>query len=288
MTAPIDEEYEDTPEFEDAWEMLQYYLDDWGLGSLANAARDLLIGGRSVDVITLALSETPEYRQRFKMNEARKQNGLPALKPAEIVDLERQYETTLREFGLPEGFYDSYDDFVKFGGLDVSPQEIRDRAGAAQARYLQATTEERDQLERVLGTNDPSLVVAALLDVDRAMPILERQINTAAIAAEAQRAFRDQTRLSVERADELARAGVDQGEARDAFGELAGRSERDKQLARFSGQQLSDRELENELLFNDQDAGMRRKKALDQERARFGSNYLAQETGLRKDTSGSY
>lgn len=285
MTAPVQQD----DQFDDAWEMLDFYLHDWGLESLSGKARDMLVEGNSPDVITLKLADTDEYKQRFKGNTARRNKNLRVLSPAEYIETERQYHDTLRRNGLPEGFYDQLDDFTRFIENDVSPQELNDRAAAASASWINAPTEVRDQWQRLYGLT-PSMAVAAMLDPDRAMPILQRQINTTSIAAEAQRAFNDDAnRLTKDRAEELAALGVEQTDARKAFGELSGRQARDTYLAGLAGDSLTARDQENELLLNDDAAGQRRRKAQQAEKDRFGGNYLATDgSGLARSTAGSY
>jgi hypothetical protein len=288
-TAPppgSDEFDEEMGEFDDAWELLEFYLEDWGLESLGSVARDMILEGDSIEVVALKLRETPAYKERFAGNELRRKKGLPVLSPAEYVQVERQYKEIMRRTGLPQGFYDTMDDFVKFIEADVSPQELNDRATMAATRYINAGQEMRDQWGR-LGLT-PGSAIAAMLDTERAMPVLQRMLNTASIAAEAQKAFNDMNRLSLGRADELARAGVTEGQAQEAFGELAGRQDRDQWLSRLAGFELDTEDLENELLFNDQKVGDIRRRALATEESRFRGNFLAQETGFRKDTSGSY
>lgn len=288
MTAPVDTAPEDDV-FDDAWEMLNFYLRDWGLESLSGDAREMLIEGDSLDVITLKLAETDAYKQRFKANDARRSKGLRVLSPAEYIEVERQYRDIMRRNGLPQGFYDQLDDFTRFMENDISPQELNDRASAAATNWIHAAPEIQQQWERLYGLT-PSMAVAAMLDPDRAMPLLERQINTTQIAAEAQRAFRDIGRLSQGRAEELAALGVEAEDARAAFGELAGRQDRDTFLAGLAGQRLTVEDQENELLLGDEEAGARRRRAQQAERNRFSANYLATDRGqgLARNTSGSY
>lgn len=276
------------PEFDNAWEMLSFYLEDWGLEALSPHVKDMLIEGSSPEVITLRLRETPEYKQRFKANDLRRQAGLPVLSPADYVATERQYRNELRRWGMPETFYDQQEDFVAFLERDVSPQELSDRVQNASERYINASAEMKEQLERVMGTVNPSLIIAGLLDPDRALPLIEREISMAAIASEAQRAFSDRNRLTLDRAEELARAGVSDEDARRGFGELAGRQERDTFLSSLSGRDLTENEQENELFFNDQAAGAKRRKAMEEERGRFGQNFLAQQSGLNRESAGQY
>lgn len=277
---------EDDDQFDDAWEMLQFYLEDWGLESLAGDAKNMLIEGDSIDVITLKLAETDAYKARFSANASRRAAGLPVLSPAEYIATEREYREVMRRNGLPEGFYDTLDDYKRFLENDLSPSELNDRATMASVRFINAGTEMREQWDRFGFT--PGMAIAAMLDPDRALPMLERTANAVSIATQAQRAFEDRNRLSVDRADELARLGVTDTEAEKAFGELAGRQDRDQFLGGLSGVDFSAEDLEDELLFNNQQVGERRRKTQREESARFNQNYLSTETGLRTESAGQY
>lgn len=288
MTAPVNNA------FGDAWQMLDYYLRQWGLSSLGGAARQMLTNGDSADVVTLKLADTKEYKDRFAGNAARISKGLRALSPAEYVENERQYQDVMRQNGLPTGFYDSLDDFKKFIEDDVSPQELTDRAKSAQANYIGAPQEMKDQLQRFMQTTgvQPNQILASMLDPDKAWPDLQRTINASSIAAEAQRAFQDQTHLGVDRAMQLATQGVTSDQARSAFGELAGRQQRDTFLTNLTGQDLSQAEQENELLVGDQAAKAKRLAGQQAEQARFKGNYLGTDQrsgfGLTGVGGGSY
>lgn len=290
MTAPAT-----TDQFSNAWSLMQYYLHQWGLDSLSDRARDILTAGDSVDVASLKLQDSPEYKARFAGNAARIAKGLQALTPAQYIQNENQYADVLRQNGLPQGFYDSKDDFQKFIENDVSPQELKDRASEAQARWLGAPQEMKDQLQRFMGATgvQPNQILASLIDPDRAWPDLQRTINASSIAAEAQRAFTDPNRLSIDRATQLAQQGVSQDQARQAFGELAGRQDRDTFLAGLNNQNLTATDQENELLLGDQAAKAQRLAAQNAEQARFKGNYLGtdQRSGfglMGTGSSGSY
>src|SRR5688572_31494696 len=101
-------------DYTDALTLIQSQLRDWGLESLSPAIEGYLTGGDSPTVALAKLRETNEYKTRFKANELRRAKGLAALSEAEILGNEMQYRQVMRSYGLPEGFYDSYEDFQNF------------------------------------------------------------------------------------------------------------------------------------------------------------------------------
>jgi hypothetical protein len=284
VTAPVATQQK----YDDVWQMLQYYLDDWGLGSLGDAAKQMAIDGDPLEVVTLKLRDTPEYKQRFIGNEARKKAGLPVLSPAEYVELERQYTGILRKAGLPDGFYDSHSDFTKWIEGDVAPDELNDRVQIATEDFQNAPAEVRHQWQQLYGLT-PSMGIAAILDANRALPLLQRQARSVNIAAAAADAFHDTYQVSQQRAEELERAGVTRQGAQQGYGELAATADRNSFLASLSHDKLTLDEQESAKFLGDKASQMKIDKAQSDEEARFKSNFLAQAgTGLGKDTGGSY
>ena len=91
-------------------EQLSLLFKNYGLESLAPLIKQYVQDGYSADTVTLKLQDAPEYQRRFAGNESRKKAGLPVLSPAEYLATESAYKQIMRTAGLPEGFYDSYDD----------------------------------------------------------------------------------------------------------------------------------------------------------------------------------
>lgn len=271
-------------DYTDALTLIKSQLKDWGLDSLSSAIEGYLVGGDTPTVALAKLRETPAYKTRFKANELRKAKGLPALSEAEILGNESQYRQVMRSYGLPEGFYDSYEDFTNFLANDVSPQEMRDRVTMAAERYIFAPQEDKDQFSRFGLT--PGQAIATILDPDRAEPLIRQTVTAIGLAAEASRAFGQPERLSTDRAMELAKLGVTQENARQGFGRLAGSQEGDLALSRRQGFGVSEKDLEDEAILG------RRNLALDQARAQetadFRGSYVGTQSGLTRRNSTNY
>lgn len=271
-------------DFSDAAAFIKSTLNQWGLGTMANVVLGYVQSGDSADVALAKLRDTNEYKTRFKGNELRRQAGLPVLSEAEYLATENSYRQVMRSYGLPEGFYDSYTDFQKFIQHDVSPAEMRDKVIEASERYINAPAEDKDQFIRAGLT--PGEAIATILDPLVATPLIKQRITAIGLAAEAQRAFEDKDRLSVERSLELARLGVTREDARRGFNELANTQSNDLQLARMAGEDVTTKDLEDEALLG------RRNAAVDRSRTQavndFRSSYVGTETGFGRNTGGSY
>lgn len=271
-------------DFTDAFALLRSTLEQWGLSSLEQDVRGYLETGDSVDVAIMKLRETETYKRRFKANQDRIAKGIAPLSEAEYISTENTYRQLMRSYGLPEGFYDSQDDFQRFLANDVSPQELRDKVVLAAERYINAPTDVKDQFIRFGMT--PSEAIATILDPQVAEPLIRQRVTAIGLAAEAARAFGERERLGIDRAMELAQIGVTEGEARKAFGDLAGRQENDLNLARRQGQDVNTRDLEDEALLGKRNVGLDRARV--QEQADFRGSYVGTETGFERSARGLY
>ena len=101
-----------------------------GLGSLADTLITLSTSPNAPTTSSeyyQALLQTPEYKARFgDTNAMRQKNGLPMLTEGEILKSEMNISDTLRNLGLPAGFYDQPQDFQQFIALDKSAAEVGD------------------------------------------------------------------------------------------------------------------------------------------------------------------
>jgi hypothetical protein len=260
----------------DAFSIIRTMLAQWGLSALEGQVSTMLQDGDPQEIVVAKLRDSKEYKERFAANADRLAKGMAPLSEGEYIATEMSYRAVMRSYGLPEGFYDSQDDFRRFLAADVSPQEMQDRVVLAAERYQNADQDTKRQFTRFGLT--PGEAVASILDPDAALPVLRQKLTAASIAAEAATAFRDDQHLSTERALDLAQKGVTEEQARRGFGELGARSERDKGLAALSGYTLDDKELEDEALLGRR--SRTRERALAQEGARFKGGYVGQETGL--------
>lgn len=199
------------------FEFLRLTLDNWGLGVLSNKAREFINQGFEPRTILLKVQETPEYEQRFSGNVARRKAGLSVLSPDVYLSTEDAYRSIMRQSGLPKDFYDTPEDFANFIAKDVSAAELKSRV---------------DLGTSVVDNNDPMLInqlstyynltkgemIAYVLDPERSMPLIERQIKAAQIGAAAQR--QDIT-VSAPVSEQLVGMGVTQSQAEQGFQAVA-------------------------------------------------------------------
>src|SRR5581483_6741621 len=133
--------------------------------------------------IPVLLQDTDAYKQRFRGNEVRRQNGYQVLSPAEYLQTERSYRNILQQAGLPQGFYDSPDDFAGWIGGDVSPVEIQRRTDEA----VDAAYKADDMTKQVWASMGltPDDLVPWILDQQRGRDELNRIIRGGRLAGAA-------------------------------------------------------------------------------------------------------
>lgn len=200
----------------DAFNVLSERYKQYGLDNLADVIRKLVIEGASEATITFALQESPEYKQRFKANEARLAKGLAVLKPNEYIAVEDSYRQALRAYGLIVFDTDEY--VSRFIENDVSPSELTARIQLATDRVINAAPQVRNTLINFYGLNDVDLI-AYTLDPKGQLPTIEKQISVAEIgAAAARQGFQQVDRSNAEYLKSL---GVTQEQAIKGFSDIA-------------------------------------------------------------------
>lgn len=215
-------------------------FESYDLASLAPKIVEYVQQGYSGDTLILLLQDTKEYQERFRGNELRLKAGLPVLTPADYLRTESGYRQALQRAGMPAGFYDSPEDFHKFIGLDVAPEEIRERADKARNLINTIDPVQRDVLLRRTGLSVDDLA-SFYLDVDRATPILERQIQTTLLGAERERAGFDYSDTAAEL---LYSQGITIEEARRGYGTIAQAMPDYQRLAQIEGTEVTVSDLE--------------------------------------------
>ncbi len=129
---------------------------------------------------------------------------------------ERQARQLMRAAGLPQGFYDSDEDFTTFLTGDLSIAELGDRVTMAANAAFRMPAEARNALTQWgMGPGD---LTAFWIDPDKAQPLLERKYVAAQLAGASQRS--GYGNLFEDEATNLATLGVTAEQAEQGFGKL--------------------------------------------------------------------
>lgn len=282
MSQPIF--FGDTPNANSAQAIIRGYLKTWGLSELYGDVDRLLKDGLDAEAVVLRLQQTDAYKLRFKANDARLAKGLPALTPAEYISAETAYRQVMRSYGLPESFWDSQDDFHTFIGNDVSPEEVNSRAQMAQQTWLTTDGAVRNAWREMYGLTDGA-AIAAILDPNRALPIVQRMATAAQIGGAARRNGLEQ---SASRFEQLADMGLDYEGALKAFGEIGATLGTEQNIARRFGQSWEQKDAEQARIVGSASAMRKQRELAQAEQALFDARPGADSRSMTRRTSGTY
>jgi hypothetical protein len=280
-------------ERQSAFDLLKLQFDEYGLGALVEPLRGLIQEGISPSEFAVRLRQTEPYKKRFAANAARISKGLRALSESDYINLEDDYQTIMRNYGLPASYYTKgelgrQEGFEKFIGGDVSPAELEERIVTAQKRVLDAAPEVTTALKQFYPDIKNGEILAYTLDPEKGLADIRKKVTAAEIGGAALGA---QLGATVGRAEELARYGVTAESARAGYGAIGGGLERGRQLADIYQQPDYTQAVAEEEVFNlpgQAQAGQKRKKIIGMEKATFGGQTGITSGALSRDRAGSY
>ena len=257
-----------------AFNILKEQFSQYGLGSLVDGIKNLLVDGTPASEFALRLRETPEYKTRFSANDARIKAGLSALSPAQYVAMEDQYQNLMRNYGLPASYYtpDStgkQTGFEKLLANDVSASELEDRIATAQQRVINTNPEVLQALRQFYPDLNNADILAYTLDPQNALTNIKRKVTAAEIGGAA---LAQGLQANGGTAESLAGLGITKAQAQQGYTDIAGMVPRGSQLADIYGQQPYNQATAEAEVFNTAgaaDATARRKKLTALETASF-------------------
>lgn len=264
------------------FDLMAQRLEDLGLGSLAGKLQELILDGVTDDAsLQLALQDTNEWKQRFAGNEKLRKAGQSVLSVNEYLAAERQYAQIMRNYGLPEGFYDDPTDYAGFIGNSISASELQGRVAAWSDLANREDPAVKEQLLSMgLGQGD---LLAYMIDPDRAAPIVQKRYQEALVGSAARRSG-----LGSGSASRLAELGVTEQQAIQGYGLISESLDDMMRLGDIHGTDFSQSDYEGEVFEGDGDAARKRKRLASQERATFGGNSGVGQGSLTRRSSGTY
>jgi hypothetical protein len=276
-----------------AYSLLLSEFNKYGLGALVTPLQNLIKQGLSKEEFSLALQNTDAYQKRFKANTDRIAKGLSALSPAEYIGLEDQYQSIMRNYGLPASYYTKGDmgiqeGFNKLIANDVSAIELEDRVMTAQSRVINAPPQVKEALQRFYPDINNSDILAYTLDPEKGLQDIKRKVTAAEIGGAAIGAGLE---TDVARAEELAKFGVTAAKAREGYAAATPIIQRGGQLAGFYGEEPYTQTTVEEELFNlpgSVGATQKRKKLTALEEAQFSGRAGMTGGALSRDRAGAY
>lgn len=158
--------------------VIRSFLDRYNLGSLTEWAYRRLTAGQSIDQIMMDLPQTQEYQARFPAMAELTRRGR-AMTEEQYKNYEETITGIMRRAGLPVQFYDQPADFARMLVSEVSPAEAEQRISVAYRKVATAPPDVRQAFGEMYGPGSDDALAAFMLDPDRAMPMIERQVVAA-------------------------------------------------------------------------------------------------------------
>lgn len=283
-------------EAQDAYALLKSVFTKYNLSSLVPAIEDLMKNNVGPEQASLLLKTDPKYNKdangnligyakRFQANATRVANGLNAIDEATYLDIEDQYSQTLKAYGKENYFGTTMDArqtaMASLIAGDVSPTEFKGRIDLAVARVENADPNIKAQLKSYYSITDADLT-NYFLNPKENLPKLEEKVKAAEIggAAAAQKLS-----VSATTAEDLAKYGVTQEQARQGYADIAEilpTSEKLGSIYDEMGIKYGQVEAEKEV-FKGLASEKRKREALaEREKASFGG-----QSGLSKGALGT-
>lgn len=268
-----------------AFAVLKTQFDKYGLGSLADQVKELILGGTSTSEVTLALRQTNEYKKRFAGNEARLKAGLNVYDEATYTNLEDAFAEIYSSYGMKELLGDSaetaQEQFAKFIGNTVAPTEVKRRFQIAQTLAM-SDTDTKKAIKNLYPMLTDKDIMSYFLAPKETLPKLEVKAQAAQIGGAF---YRQGLSTDIASLENYVAMGVSTEQAAAAASNIAQvlprgtfLSELDKTGTKFTQQTAEDIFLKNSAAAINQQEQLKQK-----ERARFqgssGSNKFSLGTG---------
>ena len=212
---------------QDAYALLEAAFKLYGLDSLVPVIRGYMEQDLGPEQAKLKLKSEQAYKDRFKGNELRVGKGLNAISEAEYIELENDYNETLKSYGLSDYFGATTDATNRLArqqkmaeviGNDISAEEFKDRIDTVVTRVNLSDANIKTELKRLYDITDTDLV-KYFLDPKEGSKQLERKVTVAEISAASISQGLGQTSLST--AEDLAKLGIDKAKAVAGYEKIA-------------------------------------------------------------------
>lgn len=224
---------------------LANFLREIGLGSLFSISADGVASGwlweqvqngvTSKEELLVNLENTTEFKDRFKVifdMRARANRGENVTVPTvpEVLRYESAYSTLMSQANVPAAFYDSFEDAQNAIRNNLTVDQIQDRINVSYGIVSSLPREVRDAFAEFYGDATDGALVAAVLDPEKSLAVLDRQSRAAQLAGFARR---QDVIISQQQAEEFASmSGITSGsQAADQAREAAQRIASIKPLA---------------------------------------------------------
>lgn len=187
------------------FDILAGYLNSIGLGSLFRVVdgkpsgwlwEQVQAGINTREQLELMLEQTPEFQQRFKVmfdmrRTAIESGGGYAPTVQDVLNYEKEYFRTMAAAGVPSWFYDNLEDAHNAMRTNLEVAQIEDRINRGYGLVQSMPQEVKDVFAEYYGGDAESVLLAAVLDPEKALRDIDRAARTAQIGGFGRRAGLD-------------------------------------------------------------------------------------------------
>jgi hypothetical protein len=279
-------------ERQSAYDLLYAQFKQYGLESLVDPLKGLIISGASPAEFTVKLRDSEPYQKRFAANKQRIANGFKAIDEATYLALEDKYQSIMQNYGLPASYYAKGDmgiqpGFEKFIAGNVDPVTLEERImqGVKINKGSQTLIDTAKQFYPNLTDGD---FLAYTLDPKNALSDIKRKVTAIEIGGAATQSG---LQTNVARAEELGRYGVDKATAEKGYSTIGAGLQRGSQLAAIYQEDPYTQTTAEQEIFNvpgAQEARKARQKITGLEKAAFGGQTGITSGALARDRAGAY
>jgi hypothetical protein len=279
-------------ERQSAYDLLYAQFKQYGLESLVDPLKGLIISGASPAEFTVKLRDSEPYQKRFAANKQRIANGFKAIDEATYLALEDKYQSIMQNYGLPASYYAKGDmgiqpGFEKFIAGNVDPVTLEERImqGVKINKGSQTLIDTAKQFYPNLTDGD---FLAYTLDPKNALSDIKRKVTAIEIGGAATQSG---LQTNVARAEELGRYGVDKATAEKGYSTIGAGLQRGSQLAAIYQEDPYTQTTAEQEIFNipgAQEARKARQKITGLEKAAFGGQTGITSGALARDRAGGY
>jgi len=228
-----------------AWAVLKAEFDKYGLGTLADAVKDLIINGTPSAQATMILRERPEYKARFAGNEARRKAGLNVYDEGTYLDLENAMAEIFTAYGQKSLMGSTRDQqqatFAKYIGGTIAPTELKRRMDIASglSKSDNNTLKAIKELFPMISDGD---IFAYFLKPEETLPKLEAKAQAASIGG----AFLAQgLKINTASMEEYAALGISREQAQLGAAQIASVLPRAAQLRAYENGTYTQQQAED-------------------------------------------
>jgi len=264
-------------ERQSAYDLLYSEFAKYGLQSLVDPLKGLIVSGASPAEFSIKLRESPAYQKRFAGNAQRIAKGLTAIDEATYLATEDKYQNLMRNYGLPDtywkvGEFGTQEGFTNLIANDVSATELENRLITAQQRVVNSNPEVAYALKNFYPDITNGDILAYALDPKNALDTIKRKVTAAEIGGAA---LSQGLTTSLGGAEGLAAYGITKDQAQQGYQTVAGVLPRGSQLADIYGQQPYTQATAEAEVFGTQgaaEAKKRREKLVSLEQGSFSGS----------------